>query len=122
MSKGPAERLAHRYAGFQGRQQGLDRPVVQEVIGAGKTPIIPTIIASPSGKVRANAPAMNACLAKLRTKYPSIIAGPDLWTLFQGHSVNDAWFSDDLHPSLTTGCTALKNSWIDTLVASNYPQ
>ena len=96
--------------------------LVQEVIGAGKTPIIPTIIASPSGKVRANAPAMNACLAKLRTKYPSIIAGPDLWTLFQGHSVNDAWFSDDLHPSLTTGCTALKNSWIDTLVASNYPQ
>jgi GH18 family chitinase/lysophospholipase L1-like esterase len=96
--------------------------LVQEVIAAGKTPIIPTIIASPSVNVRAHAPAMNACLAKLRMKYPSIIAGPDLWTLFYGHSVSDGWFADSLHPSLTTGCTALKNAWIETVVASIYPQ
>ena len=96
--------------------------IVQEVIAAGKTPIIPTILASPSVHVRANAPAMNACLAKLRIKYPSIVAGPDLWTLFLGHSVDDGWFSDSLHPSLATGCSALKNSWIDTLVARIYPE
>jgi chitinase len=96
--------------------------MVQEVIAAGKTPIIPTIVASPSANVRANAPAMNTCLAKLRTDYPSIIAGPDLWTLFHDHSINDGWFLDHLHPSLTTGCTALQNAWIDSMILAIYPR
>jgi lysophospholipase L1-like esterase len=97
-----------------------ERRIVQEVMAAGKVPIIPTIVASPAAKVQANAPAMNACLAKLERQYPSIIKGPDLWTVFQGHSVADGWFSDHLHPSLTTGCTALKNAWINTVVSAIY--
>lgn len=63
------------------------KALVQEVIAAGKTPIIPTIVASPSAAVQANAPALNAELATLESQYPSVIKGPDLWTLFQGHSV-----------------------------------
>jgi chitinase len=96
--------------------------MVKEVIAAGKVPIIPTIVASPSANVQANAPAMNAAIAKLKQNYPSIISGPDLWTLFSGHSVADGWFFDSLHPSLTTGCSALQNAWANTMVGAVYPQ
>jgi GH18 family chitinase/lysophospholipase L1-like esterase len=95
--------------------------IVQYVIAAGKTPIIPTIVASPAAAVEANAPAMNACLATLEKNYPSIIVGPDLWTLFKGHSTSDGWFLDSLHPSLGTGCTALQNAWTNTLLSTIYP-
>ena len=95
--------------------------IVQYIIAAGKTPIIPTIVASPSSAVQANAPAMNACLATLEKNYPSIIVGPDLWTLFRGHSKADGWFFDDLHPSLETGCKALQNAWTSTLLSTIYP-
>lgn len=98
------------------------RALVQEVVAAGKTSIIPTILASPSSPVQANAPAMNACLATLESQYPSIIKGPDLWKLFSGHSVGDGWFFDSLHPSLSTGCAALQNAWVDTIVSEIYPQ
>lgn len=96
--------------------------MVQEVIAAGKTPIIPTIVASPSANVQVNAPAMNACLATLKKRYPSIVQGPDLWTVFHGHSVADGWFFDHLHPSLTTGCAAWKKAWIDTVLVALYPE
>jgi lysophospholipase L1-like esterase len=94
--------------------------IVQYVIAAGKTPIIPTIVASPSAAVQANAPAMNACLATLEQNNPSIIVGPDLWTLFQGHSTGDGWFFDNLHPSLGTGCTAMQNAWASTVLSAVY--
>jgi GH18 family chitinase/lysophospholipase L1-like esterase len=95
--------------------------IAQYIIAAGKTPIISTIVASPSAAVQANAPAMNACLATLEKDYPSVVAGPDLWTLFKGHSTSDGWFSDDLHPSLGTGCSALQNAWANTLLSTLYP-
>jgi lysophospholipase L1-like esterase len=96
--------------------------MVREVIAAGKTPVIPTIVSSPASAVQANAPAMNACLATLENQYPAIIKGPDLWSLFYGHSVSDGWFFDSLHPSLTTGCNALQNAWINTMTSAVYPQ
>jgi hypothetical protein len=96
--------------------------MVQYVIAAGKTPIIPTIVASPSSAVQSNAPAMNACLATLKQNYPAIISGPDLWSLFSGHSTSDGWFLDDLHPSLGTGCTALQNAWTNAMISAEYPQ
>jgi lysophospholipase L1-like esterase len=95
--------------------------IAQYIVQAGKTPIIPTIVASPDAAVQANAPAMNACLATLEQNYPSIIVGPDLWTLFQGHSVADGWFFDSLHPSLGTGCSALQNAWANTMLSAAYP-
>jgi lysophospholipase L1-like esterase len=98
------------------------KALVQEVIAAGKTPIIPTIVASPAAAVQANAPALNAQIATLESQYPAIIKGPDLWTLFSGHSVSDGWFFDSLHPSLTTGCSALQNAWANTMVGAVYPQ
>jgi lysophospholipase L1-like esterase len=98
------------------------RTMVQYVIAAGKTPIIPTIAASPSSAVQSNAPAMNACLATLKQNYPAIISGPDLWTLFSGHSTSDGRFLDTLHPSLGTGCTALQNAWTNAMISAEYPQ
>jgi GH18 family chitinase/lysophospholipase L1-like esterase len=95
--------------------------IVQYIIAAGKTPILSTIVASPSAAVQANAPAMNACLATLEKNYPSVVVGPDLWTLFKGHSTSDGWFLDSLHPSLGTGCTALQKAWTNTLLSAFYP-
>jgi hypothetical protein len=89
--------------------------LVQEVIAAGKTPIIPTLVSSPASAIRTNGPAYKVAIADLEAKYPSIIKGPDLWSLFYGHSTSDGWFYDSLHPSLTTGCNALQNAWINTM-------
>ena len=96
--------------------------LVQEVIAAGRTPIIPHIVASPAPNVQANAPALNAQIDKLISNYPSIIKGPDLWAVFSGHSIADGWFLDDLHPSLGVGCTAWQNAWANTMTSAVYPQ
>jgi lysophospholipase L1-like esterase len=98
------------------------KAIVQEVIASGKTPIIPTIVSSPSQNVRANAPRMNAELAKLEAEYPAVIKGPDLWSLSAGHSQSDGWFADNLHPSASVGCTDLQRAWADSVLASIYPQ
>jgi lysophospholipase L1-like esterase len=98
------------------------KALVQEVIAAGKTPIIPTIVASPAAAVQSNAPALNAQLATLESNYPAIIKGPDLWTLFSGHSTSDGWFFDSLHPSLDAGCSALEQAWVNTMNAALYSQ
>ena len=89
---------------------------------AGKAPIIPTIMAAPSAKVAVNAPPLNACLTQHKSRYPPIISGPDLWSLFSGHTVKDGWFLDELHPSMLSGCSAWKNAWINTLAQALYPQ
>jgi len=94
--------------------------LVQDILAAGKIPIIPTIVASPSGAVQANAPGMNAAIAQLESQYPQIIPGPDLWSLFYGHSIADGWFSDSLHPSLSTGCDAFQKAWTNTMLSEIY--
>jgi lysophospholipase L1-like esterase len=95
--------------------------LVQDVIAAGKIPVIPTIVSSPAANVQTNAPAMNTYLSTLESLYPSIIPGPDLWSVFQGHSTSDGWFFDSLHPSLGTGCNALQSAWTNTMIAALYP-
>jgi GH18 family chitinase/lysophospholipase L1-like esterase len=98
------------------------KAMVQEVIAAGKTPVIPTIVASPSENVRASAPKMNAELSRLEAEFPSIIKGPDLWNLMASHSEKDGWFSDALHPSQSVGCVALQHAWAEAILSSVYPQ
>jgi chitinase len=102
--------------------------IVQYIIQAGKTPVIPTIVDSPAFFNKATDPlvAYNACLATLEQNYPAIIPGPDLWTLFHNHQTPCAtwWLScstTELHPSLGTGCTALQGAWATTMEAAVYP-
>jgi hypothetical protein len=63
---------------------------------------------------------MSAQITSLESQFPAIIAGPDLWSLFSGHSTSDGWFLDDLHPSVTTGCDALQSASANSLLASVY--
>lgn len=96
--------------------------LTQEVIAAGKTPIVPRILAAPSANVELNAPHLNACLSQLKNRYPSIISGPDLWSVFYGHTTKDGWFRDELHLSMSSGCAAWKKAWINNLLPALYPQ
>ena len=96
--------------------------LTQEVIAAGKTPIIPAIMAVPAPNVARNASLLNACLTQVKSTYPSIISGPDLWSLFFGHTVKDGWFVGELDLSMRYGCSAWKNAWINTLAQALYPQ
>ncbi|MGC4114778.1 MAG: glycosyl hydrolase family 18 protein [Myxococcales bacterium] len=94
--------------------------LVKEVIAAGKTPVVPTIVYSPNAAVQANAPALNAQLKTLKANYPAVVSGPDLWTRFYGRTQAQGWYYDDLHPSLTTGAADLKAAWAEAMLAGVY--
>ena len=90
--------------------------LVQAVIRAGKTPVVPTIPWNrrPSA---GNIPALNAKLATLSAVYPQIVNGPDLWAFFQN---NQSLISnDDTHPT-EAGFVAYRRLWAEAMLAGVY--
>jgi hypothetical protein len=71
--------------------------LVQKVIAAGKTPVVPTIPWSDTktGELQ----QMNATIATLYTRYPQILRGPDLYALTLNRT--DYIPSGDVHPTDT---------------------
>ena len=68
--------------------------LVQKVIAAGKTPVVPHVPWSDQKLVEG--PQQNAIIDGLYQKYPQILPGPDLWTLL----ANTAYVpSGDVHPT-----------------------
>jgi hypothetical protein len=68
--------------------------LVQKVIAAGKTPVVPHV---PWSDTKLDeGPQENAIIDGLYQKYPQILPGPDLWTLL----ANTAYIpSGDVHPT-----------------------
>jgi hypothetical protein len=84
--------------------------LVQKVLAAGKTPVVPHMPWSDT-KLQ-DGPAINAQIDALYQKYPQIVKGPDLWTFFQGHT---EWIaSGDVHPN-SDGQEQLRKQWALTM-------
>jgi lysophospholipase L1-like esterase len=90
--------------------------IVTAVLGAGKIPVIPTIPYCLRDTLLANLPALNAKLAELKTNYPQIVDGPDLYAFFEGHP---ELFGDDVHPN-GAGYEAMAQQWAEAMLANVY--
>ena len=91
--------------------------LVQDVLVAGKIPVIPTIPWGRNAALQASVPAMNAQIQNLYTAFPSIIHGPDLYSLFNGNHALIS--SDDIHPN-DEGYVALRAAWAHTAATGVY--
>jgi lysophospholipase L1-like esterase len=91
--------------------------LVQTVLAAGKVPVVPTIPYSLDPTHLANTPALNDQIRALYVAFPSIVPGPDLWTLF----LNNPQFisSDKVHPN-AQGCAAYRAQWAQFAVGAIY--
>jgi hypothetical protein len=88
--------------------------LVQKVIAAGRTPVIPHILWSATPTIQANGPLINAQIDALYAKYPQILHGPDLWDHFEGHT---EWIpATDIHVN-TAGQEELRNQWASVMAA-----
>jgi hypothetical protein len=88
--------------------------LVQKVIAAGKTPVIPHILWSATSQIQALGPAINAQIDALYVKYPEILRGPDLWAHFQNHT---EWVpATDIHVN-TAGQEELRGQWASVMAS-----
>ncbi len=104
-------------SGFAGNYESM----VKQILAVKKIPVIGTVIwAKDDGFRQRNLELYNAALKRLRSKYPQILAGPDLYGIFKGHP---EWYQDDLHPS-PTGRDILRKAWaqwaMDTVYAARH--
>jgi hypothetical protein len=85
--------------------------LVQKVIAAGKTPVVPHM---PWSSGSQEGPLINAAIDKLYAKYPAIVRGPDLWAFFSGRT--DLIPVGDVHPN-GAGQEELRKQWAMTMAA-----
>jgi hypothetical protein len=88
--------------------------LVQHVLAAGKTPVVPHMPWSAMANIQTNGPLINAQIDALYAKYPQIIHGPDLWAFFNGRT--DLIPATDIHPN-ATGQEALRQQWANLMVS-----
>jgi hypothetical protein len=88
--------------------------LVQHVLAAGKTPVVPHMPWSAMANIQTNGPLINAQIDALYAKYPQIIRGPDLWAFFNGRT--DLIPATDIHPN-TEGQKALRQQWANLMVS-----
>jgi hypothetical protein len=88
--------------------------LVQHVIAAGKTPVVPHMPWSATSTIQTNGPPINAQIDALYAKYPQIVRGPDLWTFFSGRT--DLIPATDVHPN-AAGQEALRQEWANLMVS-----
>jgi hypothetical protein len=91
--------------------------MVEAVLAAGKTPIIPTIPWARTNNAQENITNLNRKIYELYAAYPQIVRGPDLYTFF---ATNQRYISaDDLTPT-GEGFTALRYQWVATMLGAIY--
>ncbi len=88
--------------------------LVQDVIAAGKTPVVPHMPWSDTASVQANGPIINQAIDALYVKYPQILRGPDLWAAFMNRT--DLIPSGDVHPN-SMGQEFLRQQWATVMAA-----
>ena len=85
------------------------RTMVQAVLAAGKTPVIPTIPWGRTSSLQANVPVLNQQIAALEAEFPQIVPGPDLYAYFKA---NQGLISGDgIHPTWDNGYAGLRQQW-----------
>lgn len=103
--------------------------LVQDVINAGRVPVVPTVPWAPtacdsSAALTNDNPATNGTpnywiTHTLYGEFPQVVHGPDLWTYFDQHQslINT---SNCPHPT-TTGQNDYRTLWASTLLSEIYP-
>jgi hypothetical protein len=82
--------------------------LVQKVIAAGKTPVVPHMPWSSTATTQDVGPKINKIIDDLYAKYPEILPGPDLWKVFTDHT---DWIPEgDVHPN-GDGQLQLRKAW-----------
>jgi len=82
--------------------------LVQKVIAAGKTPVVPHMPWSQSAGIQKDGPLINDQIDALYKKYPKILPGPDLWATFKDRT--DLIPAGDVHPN-SAGQVELRKTW-----------
>jgi hypothetical protein len=92
--------------------------MVNAVVSAGKSPIVPKIPWGCSQKILANGPALNAEIDTLYANFPQVIRGPDFWTFFNN---NPSLISSDcVHPTRPTGMQAYRQQYGQLMINTVY--
>jgi lysophospholipase L1-like esterase len=91
--------------------------MVQEVLQAGKIPVVPHIPWGRNAKLQRCVPNLNAEIDALYAAFPQIIHGPDLWTFFQSHQ--NLISSDNIHPT-QEGFGAYRQQWANAMLTEVY--
>lgn len=91
--------------------------LVQDILNAGKIPLVQTIAWGPNTNIQNCAPRLNAKIAQLYQNFPQVIPGPDAWTFFMNNP--SLIGSDGIHPNAQGG-GALRQLWANTALTSVY--
>lgn len=91
--------------------------MVEKVIEAGKTPIVPKIPYSTEAAVGDNVPAYNAMIDKLYENYSEVVKGPDFCAFFSENP--DFLSSDGVHPN-ENGYAEMRELWAKTMYDEVY--
>lgn len=91
--------------------------MVQAVLNAGKTPVVPQMPWGAQPNIQRCGPALNARIDALYTAYPQIIKGPDLWTFFRNNQ--QLISKDTIHPS-DVGFGVYRQQWANTILKEVY--
>ena len=92
--------------------------LVQDVIRAGKQPIVPTIPWGCTASLAANVPAFNHQIQKLYAAFPQIVKGPDLYSYFKAHKTYVS-SNDCIHPN-ATGMGLYRKQWANAMLNAVY--
>jgi hypothetical protein len=87
--------------------------LVQRVIAANKTPVVPHVPWADTPGIQADGPLMNEEIDRLYQEYPEILPGPDLWAAFEGRT--DLIPTGDVHPN-DAGQEHMRQVWADRMV------
>jgi len=91
--------------------------LINQVLAAGKIPVVPTIPWSRDSTHARNIPPLNAQILKLYRAFPSVIHGPDLYAYLEA---NQGYISpDDVHPT-EAGYAAIRTLWATVAAKSIY--
>jgi hypothetical protein len=113
-------------AGFPGRFVALaygtnDQPgqfemetLIQQVLAAGKIPVVPHMPWSALSNIQTNGPLINQQIDALYAKYPQVVRGPDLWAAFLNRT--DLIPATDVHPN-SAGQEVLRQQWAQTMAS-----
>lgn len=91
--------------------------MVQTVLAAGKTPVVPIFNWSKLSTVQSCGPGLVDKINQLYANYPQVVKGPDFWTYFKAHP--ELVSSDNQHPT-AEGAGIYRQMWADTALSTVY--
>ncbi len=91
--------------------------MVEQVIAAGKTPIVPKIPYATIADINTYLDEYNAKIDLIYENYPDVIPGPDFDTFFRENP--DGLSSDGVHPN-DTGYDGMRQLWAQTMYERVY--